>query len=271
MRYFEGTDQMSGQKSYSAEISDLYISFPHYKTATNDVLKDISLNVTRGEKVCIMGPSGCGKTTLLNALAGFVIPDSGTVRLLGEEIGDSTDTSKYLNYMQQKPKLLPYRNVLENAGLSLELRNGLNKYGLAKVKSLLSVFGLKGFEFHYPHQLSGGMSQRVAFVRTISVETPIYIFDEPFASIDYLTKIDLEEMLWNFLDRDLKTCFMVTHDIESSISFADKVIVLDSNPATLRSEVKLPEGFKELAPTARRESSLFPEQYSRLLEVLNEV
>ena len=195
------------------------------------VLNSISLTVNSGEFVSIIGPSGCGKSTLLNIIAGLDQPDAGTVQL-DEELGQdrSSDRLGRIGYMQQKDLLLPWRTVLDNAVLGLELQGVPRRQARQRALELTELFGLKGFEYQYPFALSGGMRQRAAFLRTMMLDQGVMLLDEPFGALDALTRVQMQEWLMDLWGNLRKTIILITHDVDEAILLSDRVYVLTARP-----------------------------------------
>lgn len=192
-----------------------------------EVLRDISLQVTRGEFVALVGPSGCGKTTLLNLCSGWLQPSEGQV------IRPSR-----VRMVFQQDGLFPWLTAGEN------IRAGLRHLDdpamrAARCQSLLALAGLEAFAHHYPHQLSGGMRQRVELARALGGDTDLLLMDEPFSSLDYLARLRMRHELADLLREQPRTVVLVTHDIEEAAQLADRVLVLSERPATIRDEVRL--------------------------------
>ena len=203
------------------------------------VLDRIQLSVREGEFVSIIGPSGCGKSTLLNIVAGLDSPDSGTVTVEGAQ---GISSLGRVGYMQQKDLLLPWRTVLDNAILGLELHGMPRQQARRRALELTEVFGLKGFESQFPYTLSGGMKQRAAFLRTMLMDQDVVLLDEPFGSLDALTRVQMQEWLMQLWDSLRKTIILVTHDMDEAILLSDRVYVLTPRPGriTLVLDVDLP-------------------------------
>jgi ABC-type nitrate/sulfonate/bicarbonate transport system ATPase subunit len=195
------------------------------------VLNGVQLTVNTGELVSIIGPSGCGKSTLLNIIAGLDRPDAGTVELDGDRDGDRLGK---VGYMQQKDLLLPWRTVLDNATLGLELQGVSRSHARSRALELTTLFGLKGFEYQYPFALSGGMRQRAAFLRTMLLNQDVVLLDEPFGALDALTRVQMQEWLMELWNALKKTIILITHDVEEAILLSDRIYVLSVRPAGIK-------------------------------------
>jgi ABC-type nitrate/sulfonate/bicarbonate transport system ATPase subunit len=187
------------------------------------VLEDVAFGVLESECVAVVGPSGCGKTTLLRLIADLEQPDTGTV-----EFNTQTDTRPI---MWQEHRLFPWRTVRENIAYGLELRGDPRAQVDAQVNRYVQIMDLSGFESHYPFQLSGGMQQRVAMARALAVDSGLLLLDEPFASVDYMTKMELHRKTLDIRSELRKTVVYVTHDIRDALAFANRIIVLSARPA----------------------------------------
>jgi ABC-type nitrate/sulfonate/bicarbonate transport system ATPase subunit len=192
------------------------------------VLNGISFDVQEYEFISIIGSSGCGKSTLLELIAGITIPDSGNV--FKQDI-DITGQAGYAGYMPQEDLLLPWLSLLENAILPVRIHKKDIKAAKRKALDLLPAFGLEGYENHKPWQLSGGMKQRAAFLRTVMSETDILLLDEPFANLDALTRLQMQRWLISIKNKLELTIILVTHDIDEAIRMSDTIYVMDSTPA----------------------------------------
>lgn len=195
------------------------------------VLDKIDLEVQHGELVALIGPSGCGKTTLLHIIAGLIRPDSGTVLFNGAPV---SDCRRHVAYMQQKDLLLPWRSALKNALLGPEIANEAKEAAEARARELFGEFGLAGFEGVYPAQLSAGMRQRVALIRTLLTQREILLLDEPFGALDALTRAELHDWLLKAWEKFPQTTLFVTHDVEEALKLADRVYVLSERPARVK-------------------------------------
>lgn len=235
------------------------------KTSATTALSDISLEVEEGEFISFLGPSGCGKTTLLSIIAGLIKPTSGTVTLENKKI----ETSKRkIGYMLQQDYLFPWKTIEENILIGLKLAGPIPPEKKKFVLHLLEQMGLKGFESVYPKQLSGGMRQRVALVRTLSTEPKLLMLDEPFSALDYQTKLRLEDLIVDTLKTFGKTAILVTHDIGEAIAMSDRIYLLTPRPGRLHKIFHIPEELRKLPPFKARNheffSSVFQEVWKEL-------
>ncbi len=192
-----------------------------------EVLREISLSISRGEFVAVVGPSGCGKTTLLNLLSGYDQPTSGLIAREGR-----------VRMVFQQDGLFPWLTVAENIALGLRQVKDDGERA-RQINEMIGLIRLEGFDQHYPHQLSGGMRQRVELARALAGESDILLLDEPFSSLDYLTRLRLREELARLLDERPRTVALVTHDIEEAAQLADRIVVLTERPARIRYELSI--------------------------------
>jgi ABC-type nitrate/sulfonate/bicarbonate transport system ATPase subunit len=199
------------------------------------VLDGITLDIQTGEFVSVIGPSGCGKSTLLAALTGEVTIDGGTIN-----VGDSnSDQLPPFAWMPQSDSLLPWRRLLENATLGLEVAGHPHREAVAKVAPLLEAFGLAGRERAWPNELSGGMRQRVALLRTVALGRPLLLLDEPFGALDAITRARMQEWLSEVRSQFGWTVLLITHDVREAVILSDRVFVLSPRPASISAEVRI--------------------------------
>ncbi len=230
-----------------------------------EALRDVSLSVAEGEFVSIVGPSGCGKSTLLSAIAGLEKPSAGTVAVDGEVV---TAPSPKIGYMPQKDQLFPWRTIWANVTLGTELRREGRREGQARARELLERYGLQEFAKKTPGQLSGGMRQRCALIRTLVTEPKILLLDEPFSALDYQTRLTVSADIYAIIRREGKTALLVTHDISESVSLSDRVIVLSRRPATVRAVHDLAE-LRSLPPMERRDHPAFRRYFNDIWKELD--
>ncbi|ABR47500.1 ABC transporter related [Alkaliphilus metalliredigens QYMF] len=178
-------------------------------------LDKLSFDVDRGEIVIIVGPSGCGKSTILSIIAGLMKPSSGEVFINGNQI---KSTNKSVGYMFQSDHLFRWRTIMENVLIGLEIQNKVTAQNINRVEKLLDTYGLAEFKNHYPNQLSGGMRQRVALIRTLAIEPELLLLDEPFSALDYQSRLAVSDDIAGIIKKEKKTAIMVTHDIAEAIS-----------------------------------------------------
>jgi ABC-type nitrate/sulfonate/bicarbonate transport system ATPase subunit len=201
-----------------------------------ETLRDVSLHVDAGEFVSIVGPSGCGKSTLFNLIAGVETLSAGSIAVKGETDADARRLST--GYMFQKDLLFPWRNLVDNAALGLEVSGGCGRdEARRRARELLPRFGLAGFEASRPSQLSGGMRQRVALLRTLLLARPLLLLDEPFASLDALTRRELQLWLRETWTEGSEAALLVTHDVREAVVLSDRVYVMSPRPGHIVAEV----------------------------------
>ena len=225
-----------------------------------EALFDINFSVDDGELVSIIGPSGCGKTTILSLIAGLIEPTKGKILVKGKE--KCNDTSG-VGYMLQRDSLLDWRTIYSNAQLGLEFCGKLRENYVENVDNLLKTYGLWEFKEKYPRELSGGMRQRVALIRTLAIRPDILLLDEAFSALDYQTRLLVVDDVYNILRQENKSAIMVTHDIAEGISMTDRVIVLSRRPGTISQNIKL--NFKKSdTPLMRRSRPEFQEYFNKI-------
>ena len=221
-----------------------------YQTEKDEIraLESISFSVDEGEFVAIIGPSGCGKTSILSIIAGLLKPSGGEITIKGKPL-EKGKTS--IGYMLQKDELFPWRTIMENAYLPLEVKRDKSEKSKEKVNELLKKYGLWEFRKKYPRQLSGGMRQRAALIRTMASSPDLLLLDEPFSALDYQTRLAVCDDLYEIIRRENKTTVLVTHDISEALSTADRIIVLSKRPSKILN-IHLIDLNKEVSPLKRR-------------------
>jgi len=225
-----------------------------------EALRDISFMVYEGEIVSIIGPSGCGKTTMLSLICGLEKPTSGEVRVDGQIVKGVSDK---IGYMLQRDNLLEWRTIRSNVLLGLEIRGILNDENEIYVNELLRTYGLWEFRNMRPSQLSGGMRQRAALIRTLAAKPELLLLDESFSALDYQTRLTVTDDVYGIIKRVKIPTILVTHDISDAISMADRLIVLTKRPACISQDIKLEfTGSDEMPPLQRRNHPLFREYFN---------
>ena len=238
-----------------------------YQTKNGEVtaLENIDLQVAEGEIVSIVGQSGCGKSTLLSIVAGLLIPTAGKITVEGEEV---RGTDEKIGYMMQKDNLLEWRTILDNVLFGLEIRKKVTEESIAYARHLLGEYGLGDFEKSYPSELSGGMRQRAALIRTLAVRPKLLLLDEAFSALDYQTRLLVTDDVREILRKEKMTTLMVTHDIPESISMADRIAVLSARPGRVKSLHTLDFG-EDLTAITRRAHPRFQMYFNRIWGELN--
>lgn len=231
------------KKNYQSTISEV------------EALEDISIDVYRNEFISIVGPSGCGKSTILSILAGLEDKSAGKISF--------NKNNCRMGYMLQQDCLFPWRTILENCLLGLEMKNEVTEDNKQYVLNLLKTYGLSDFIHQYPSSLSGGMKQRVALIRTLALKPDILLLDEPYSALDYQTRLALSDDVYEIIKKEKKTAIMVTHDISEAISTSNRIIVLSNRPATIKKiyRVKLTNSS---TPIHNRKCKEFAEYYDKI-------
>jgi NitT/TauT family transport system ATP-binding protein len=247
---------------HAVELHDVTQVYVTDRGATLAVEK-IAFQVEPGEFVSLIGPSGCGKTTILSIIAGLLAPTRGRVFVGGRPVAGP---SPQVGYMLQQDYLFPWRTIYGNIVLGLELMNRRDPASRDYALHLLKEMGLGDRGSQYPHQLSGGMRQRAALVRTLATKPDILLLDEPFSALDYQTKLQLEDLVVQTLRTHKKTAILVTHDISEAIAMSDRVIVLEPDPGKIRREFAMPEPLKRALPLEAREKEGFHDIFREIWE-----
>ena len=236
------------------EVSDVCLSY-HSISGETKVLSHISFSLFPGEFLAVVGPSGCGKSTLLNLICGLLKPEQGQILLNGKPVfaGD-----RRIGYMLQKDHLL-----------ELEIRRELTAEKLAYVNQMLLTYGLDKFRNAYPSQLSGGMRQRAALIRTLALSPMLLLLDEPFSALDYQTRLKVSDDIGKILKKEKKTAILVTHDISEAISMADRILILSPRPATVQKELSINLSVPDRTPLSSRNAPDFKTYFNLIWEELN--
>lgn len=230
-----------------------------------EALKEISFDVEEGEFVSIVGPSGCGKSTLLSLIAGLEQPSGGTVLVDGEAV---SGPSQKIGFMPQRDQLFEWRSIWGNVTLGLEIRHQNTPERQAHVRELLNRYGLAGFADKSPAQLSGGMRQRCALIRTLATDPHILLLDEPFSALDYQTRLSVSADISQIIRQEYKTALLVTHDISEAISMSDRIVVLSGRPAVVKAIHDMGH-LRPLTPMQRRNTPDFRTYFNLIWEELD--
>lgn len=224
-----------------------------------DVLENITFNLNEGEIIAIVGPSGSGKSTLLNIISKLIEPTEGEIYVDGE-----------IGYMFQRDHLFNWRTVWKNIMLGLEIKKEKNQENIDKTKELLTKYGLIDFINSYPQELSGGLRQRIALIRTLATNPQVLLLDEPFSALDYQTRINVSEDIFKMIKDSNVSAILVTHDISEAIAMADRVIVLSHRPAKLKKIIDIKTDSPDNTPFNKRLSSEFRKYFDEIWGLLNE-
>ena len=230
------------------EVSGLSYSY-HSMDGETQALSNISFTVDTGEFIAIVGPSGCGKSTLLSIFSGLLKPDEGEILIDGIPLPDSKVN---IGYMLQKDHLFEWRSILSNAALGLEIQHKMDERHKNDLRELMNSYGLGNFENSRPSELSGGMRQRAALIRTLALEPDILLLDEPFSALDYQTRLSVCDDISTIIRGRHKTAILITHDLSEAVSVADRIIILSKRPGRIKGILPIPFSTPGLSPLERR-------------------
>lgn len=247
------------------KIENLCFTY-HTLQGETEVLKDISFDLKEGEFVAVIGPSGCGKSTLFSLIANLYQPTSGNIVVRRQNEGSASP----IGYMLQKDYLLEWRTIYDNTLLGLEINHLLNEVSIHRVEELLKLYGLWEFRNKKPNQLSGGMKQRAALIRTLALNPDLLLLDEPFSALDYQTRITVSSDICNLIRGTNKTVLLITHDLSEAISLADRILVFSKRPASIIRDFKVQLTRSDDTILASRNAPEFKEYFHMLWEDLNE-
>ena len=250
-------------------ISNVGLTY-HSINAETKAIDKLNFSIEKGEFVSIIGPSGCGKSTLLNIISGLLKPSEGEIVYNDKNIKNRLDK---MGYMFQKDYLFPWLSVRINIMLGLKVKKINTKENIERVDKLLKNYQLDRFKNHKPAELSGGMRQRVALIRTLALNPDVLLLDEPFSALDYQTRLKVCDDVKGIIKKEGKTAIMVTHDLGEAIATSDRIIVLTKRPAKLKLDVKIEFNNKEATPFQRRKEPEFNEYFNLLwkeLDIVNE-
>ena len=248
------------------ELKNICYSY-HTLEGETPAISDISFSLGKGEFIAIVGPSGCGKSTLLSLVAGLLTPAAGTIKINGKSQIESTTN---VGYMLQHDELFEWRNIYHNVLLGLEVQHMMTAKTRQKASDLLDNYGLGNFKSSRPSELSGGMRQRVALIRTLVLDPQILLLDEPFSALDYQTRLNVSDDIGQIIRNEGKSALLVTHDLSEAISLADRVIILTKRPATILQTVPLIFHLEKDTPLNRRNAPEFKSYFNLIWKELND-
>ena len=238
----------------------------HTMKGETPALCDLTFSVTPGEFVALVGPSGCGKSTILNLISGLLKPEAGTLLSRGRPI---TEADLHIGYMLQRDHLFEWRTIYSNVLLGLEISRTLTPERKEKVGEMMETYGLKSFSNARPSELSGGMRQRAALIRTLALQPELLLLDEPFSALDYQTRLSVCEDIYRIIKKEQKTAVLVTHDLSEAISMADRVIILSPRPAIVHKIVPICLNLENRTPMASRNTPDFKSYFNLIWKELN--
>ena len=230
-------------------------------------LSDISFSVYPGEFLAIVGPSGCGKSTLLSLISGLLAPEKGTISIDGVPVEESGSS---IGYMLQKDHLFEWRTIYNNVALGLEIQKKLDSESSEMLHEMLDTYGLGDFKQAKPSELSGGMRQRAALIRTLALKPDLLLLDEPFSALDYQTRLAVCDDISSIIRNSQKTAILITHDLSEAVSVADRIIVLSSRPGQIRTIIPTPFENGEYRPLKRRNAPEFSTYFNLLWKEMQE-
>ena len=244
-------------------LENVYFSY-HSMQGELKTMENISFSLNKGEFLAIVGPSGCGKSTLLNLICNLLKPSSGKITFSNL----SEDENPNIGYMLQHDHLLEWRTIWDNVTLGLEIQNKKNELNLERVNLLLENYGLSEFKDKHPSELSGGMKQRAALIRTLALNPDILLLDEPFSALDYQTRLMVSADIGKIIRQTGKTAILVTHNLSEAISMADRIFVLSNRPATIRKEFEIQLTISDDSLLGYRNAPEFQTYFNDIWEVL---
>ena len=246
------------------EVSGLSYSY-HTISGETKALSDISFQVETGEFIAIVGPSGCGKSTLLSLISGLLPPEEGSILINGVPLSKSQCR---IGYMLQSDQLFEWRTIIQNAALGLEIQKKMDHAAEDRLHRLLKIYGLEQFEHSRPSELSGGMRQRAALIRTLALEPELLLLDEPFSALDYQTRLSVCDDISSIIRSRKKTAILITHDLSEAVSAADRILVLTSRPGRIKGELLIRFPDHETSPLKRRNYPEFSSYFNELWRIL---
>lgn len=235
------------------DVQNLSYSY-HSMDGATLALSNISFQINTGEFVAIVGPSGCGKSTLLSLISGLLFPEEGKILLKGSPI---TGPDIRIGYMLQRDHLLEWRTILDNVALGLEIRKQKTSETMRELRKMLGTYGLADFESAHPSELSGGMRQRAALIRTLALKPDLLLLDEPFSALDYQTRLSVCDDISAILRSAGKTALLITHDLAEAISIADRILILTPRPGTIKASLSIHFSPEADTPLKRRNAPEF--------------
>ena len=256
-------DSLGTTKDY-LRVDNLCYSY-HSLDGETLAIDNVSFSVKEGEFLAIVGPSGCGKSTLLSLIAGLIAPDCGHIYIGGNTANDSDIN---IGYMLQKDHLLDWRSTIKNVALGLEIQHKYSDQSFLMINHMLDTYGLLSFKDAKPKELSGGMRQRAALIRTLLLQPDILLLDEPFSALDYVTRLEVSDDICKIIRNEQKTAILITHDISEAISIADRIIVLSDRPAHVKKTIDVHLTVEDKSPLHARSAPEFKDYFNLIWKEL---
>lgn len=247
------------------EVKSVYYAY-HNMSGETPALSNVSFNVNNGEFISIVGPSGCGKSTLLSLISGLLTAEDGYIKFNGIDISNNRSG---IGYMLQKDHLFEWRTIYQNVILGLEIQNKLTKENKERIMEMLKIYGLYRFKDARPSELSGGMRQRAALIRTLALDPDILLLDEPFSALDYQTRLNVGDDIGSIIRNEHKTAILVTHDLSEAISLGDKVVILSNRPGTIKRILPIDFNIDDRTPLKVRNAPEFKDYFNIIWKELN--
>ena len=239
----------------------------HTKHGETPATENLTFSVNEGEFVAFIGPSGCGKSTLLSLLCGLIKPEDGSILIDGAA---APEGHTGIGYMLQKDHLFEWRTIYDNVALGMEIQKKLNKSTHSQLKEMLQSYGLGGFEKARPSELSGGMRQRAALIRTLALKPDLLLLDEPFSALDYQTRLSVCDDISSIIRSTGKTAILITHDLSEAISVADRILILSSRPGRIKAILPIDFPPEYDSPLKRRNAGEFSAYFNQVWKLLQE-
>lgn len=238
----------------------------HSLKSETKAIEDINFSINSGDFVSIVGPSGCGKSTILNIIAGLIKPSSGQIYLEDKKVKNFTEK---IGYMFQKDQLFEWLTVWDNVTLGLKIQHKLNSENKDKINVMLENYKLEDFINYHPSELSGGMRQKVALIRTLAQDPEVLLLDEPFSALDYQSRLKVSDEIVEIIKSENKTVIMVTHDIAEAIAMSERIIVLSKRPAIIKKDLQISFDHKGISSIQKREEPKFREYFNSIWKELD--
>ena len=248
------------------ELKDIKMQY-HTLEQETVAVKNINLDIYNGEFLSIVGPSGCGKSTILSIVSGLIKPSAGEVRL-NKKCKNISGTD--IGYMLQRDYLFEWRTIEQNVLLVKKNKKILDEESYSYAQELIDKYELGKFRNYYPNQLSGGMRQKVALIRTLAVKPQILLLDEPFSALDFQTRINLSEEVWDIIKGEQKTAILVTHDISEAVTLSDRVVIFSKRPSEIRKILIIDFGDSKIQIKEKRKKEKFNEYFDIIWSELND-